>query len=1202
MHREHAEYAEAAADYARAADLSGDPWLDAESFVNRALAAQTEADECEARSFERIEAGQALTQEDQESQACAIALRSVHDGIRDEITAALTGTHGQERAALLWARGAIAGGNGPDQRPAFERRLAAFTDLNDAARLAPKAPRPLLSQLRTARNALRSPDAAHDETFETALEDARRRVKAAKKKAPGLVPHLWRFDCAVAYEEARIELAAREWEHARACLKWVLDHDPGHQAANVWLVYCDRIRRKHIDNLIRRINQLMDRSESKPTAHEDAGPARKCVYEPVLVAELLTERASLLEEARTADAEADYREAISRRPAMWYARRGLMRCLALQGDVEEAERQGERARRLAESLAPDGEPPPDLLVEMARVKVAAGEYQAAEDLFKKAETLRPGYLYTYKAWIAMLRGLERPADAIALGKRALQERAVEVMHDGGIHVELGHAYMASLDYEKASTCFRAALETDDAGEVQERAHLGIAAVHRLTRRLRNARAELELLPDAPGAWHSTAWLQGEIGDYGKALKNFEKTRQLRPLDPVVMGSYARALRQLGRPTAALAFLKARLNDVHTLRRARILNEAGWTQLDLRDYDGALESFREARTIEPRMGASLRGLMVAEWHQAHTTEVLDQGIARAAEAVVEPPPVDVLAGIYNEAGLCCLRDGELNAGRRYFAKSLELVGSKHRELRELLLMMQAHGLLDADASADADARIREAEATGPDLRDHPRVVLLRARWRHMTGDLDGALALFKKVREAWPDCGHALTGMASVHFAWLDYERAEAYLRAVTAAAPQNVPALELLAWTLVRRHENESARGARDTPHLSSAAELCDEVLTLEAERAGAYECLGVIALLRSQLPAAEAYMSAAVACDPKRAEAYRNKAAVYLRMARNTDAIDCLETALRCRGQQQITRLLLGHAYSEVGTHHEAAANLRQAIRLDPGEPLAYDLLASSLERQSDYRGACQVMTEALTRVPRGKAARTHLGRCRVRCAQAADTQVKQESNALLDQALRDADDGLRLAEALPPERSERTGIIGDAHYHRGVVLHSRGLERPALWAFKAARKHDPLHQGAMTAISLLQGVRSYGDAGERRVRRWGNALAVIALASAIGAVLMELAMGGWKASGFKFFPLAYVLAGAVVVAIIGITLPRLVGLSVGGQVDIRISAPRDIEPVAVTLRFERLDTLPATMMVGPGAMPAPDLPYDAVGEPSTG
>jgi tetratricopeptide (TPR) repeat protein len=300
----------------------------------------------------------------------------------------------------------------------------------------------------------------------------------------------------------------------------------------------------------------------------------------------------------------------------------------------------------------------------------------------------------------------------------------------------------------------------------------------------------------------------------------------------------------------------------------------------------------------------------------------------------------------------------------------------------------------------------------------------------------------------------------------------------------------------------------------------------------------------------------------------------------------------------------MLGFACTESGRDSDARDHLRRAIALEPSEPLAPDLLAGVLERGCDYSGAYEVLTRAVATVPRRHAARIHLGRARVLCAQAEESDT--ESKALLAHALREADHGLQIARTGTMGRHDMANIA-DAHYHRGVVLHRLGRPRPAGQAFEAARRAGDVHGAAERALTLLGEARGQADGSDRRVRWWGNVLAVVGVLLAVAAVVLEFWHGHWHAAEFRYFPVSYVAGGALLLAVLGAALPRLAGLSFGGQVEIRISEPRAVEPVAVTLAFERADSLPSTIMAGPGAMriagpgamPPPGLPSDTVGNP---
>jgi tetratricopeptide (TPR) repeat protein len=1177
---EFGEHGKARDDFRRAAELdAGDPWLLAEAEFHEALAARAEVDraigELTARSPYQLEEIAALMRDTSFKQRVAAS--------RERIGKWESSEEPEMLAAMWWARGVLAIGIGYDRSPRSASPFTAQEAVARARQLAPSAWRPVISELRLARAGVRAAEAGD----EAPLIAARAAVKRARSMR--LTGHPWSLAAALDYEEARIEQAAWKWRKAARLLRRALSADPGHQAAHVWLVYCNRMTSPRPGSLVGMIDGMLGEGE---------GPRR--VVEPSLVAELQTERAALIEYERADDAKRDFQAALRVRPAMWFARRGLSRCLDRLGRIEEAIREAELALWLAELCSEHGESPPQLLVELARLHAARGRAHEAraEKLFVQAEEGPQTYIFAYQAHVAALRVAGRRAKAIATGARARAKYPPDTLGMGGVTMEVGYTHLQDRDYNKAQEAFEEARSARDSDDVIECAQFGIVAMYRFRRRMRLAWREFGPLdrPMSVQASHDLGWLRIDIGDYGGALCCFESAHRRSPYDPHVMTSVARAMRQLGRPSAALAFIEERLPEVPEYRRSRLLNEAGWIQLSLGDHERARDRFIEACRTVPDMEAALRGRMAAEWQIRKVPSVLEKGILRMKQKLASQPGFE-LAGVHNEAGLLCLRDGDFAAGHRYFSQALKCAGERQPELADLLLMMQANALMDADALADADACLARVEGRTPSLGDDPRCGLLRARWLQATGNVDGALGLYRRVHQEWRDSGHALLGMATAHFARGDYAQAEQHLATARAAGPTNVAALELLAWTLVRRYQEMDAEDIAWPKLLERAAELSNEALALEPRQAGAYECLGAISVLRSQFGAADAYTKQAVACDEGRAEAHRNRAVVHLRLANYDDAVGCLERALACRGPHGVTHLLLGFALSESRRDSDAIGHLRRAVAMAPQDPLAPDLLAGVLERAGDHEGAYQVLIQALATVPRPESARIHLGLARVLCAQAEERE--SQSNVLLDEALREADAGLRTANALPETRSGRKKIEADAHYHRGVVLHRRGQRARASDAFKRACRADPGHRAADRAGALLRDARGGDDARDRRVRRWGNALAAFGLLLAVGAVVLEFARVGWRAADFAFFPVGYVVAGAVVLAIVGAALPRLVGLRVGGQVEIRISEPSPVEPIAVTLAFERGEGLSAIALAGPGTMPSMELPHDPIGNP---
>ena len=88
-----------------------------------------------------------------------------------------------------------------------------------------------------------------------------------------------------------------------------------------------------------------------------------------------------------------------------------------------------------------------------------------------------------------------------------------------------------------------------------------------------------------------------------------------------------------------------------------------------------------------------------------------------------------------------------------------------------------------------------------------------------------------------------------------FSRATINLESARKACESNVVAAEILAWTLLRRHDEAQSSGLAESAELTQAEKLCAEIRALEPRHPGVFECLTEIATLRGKVSVAEVYL-----------------------------------------------------------------------------------------------------------------------------------------------------------------------------------------------------------------------------------------------------------------------------------------------------------------------------------------------------------
>lgn len=140
-----------------------------------------------------------------------------------------------------------------------------------------------------------------------------------------------------------------------------------------------------------------------------------------------------------------------------------------------------------------------------------------------------------------------------------------------------------------------------------------------------------------------------------------------------------------------------------------------------------------------------------------------------------------------------------------------------------------------------------------------------------------------------------------------------------------------------------------------------------------------------------------------------------------------------------------LGLLLSEQGREQEAASHLKDAIRLQPGDPLAFYNLANILARQGDLERAVDEYRKAINRRARYPRAHCNLGIVLARLGR-----------------LDEAREAYLTALAIDP-------TFATAHYNLGNLLQSRGQRVAAAGSYQATLRIDPDHGDAHGNLGVI-------------------------------------------------------------------------------------------------------------------------------------
>jgi len=235
---------------------------------------------------------------------------------------------------------------------------------------------------------------------------------------------------------------------------------------------------------------------------------------------------------------------------------------------------------------------PDAAAERAKVVelIRAGRLADAEAWSRAAAVRRPqdGELWGLRG--VALRRLGRRDEARAAFERALELRPA----DAAVRYSYGLLLMEIGDFAPAEATF-AQLVAAQPGASELHRQLARARVKlgRTEAALASLREAVAIDPKALDAWLDLIGVSADRADGAGAEAAFEAATAANPDEPRLLRAWVMALKRLGRPRDAEAFLRERLPG---------LDAAAWAHFELallvQDAEAALDHLRRAAALEP----------------------------------------------------------------------------------------------------------------------------------------------------------------------------------------------------------------------------------------------------------------------------------------------------------------------------------------------------------------------------------------------------------------------------------------------------------------------------------------------------------------------------------------------------------------------------------------------------------------------------
>lgn len=209
------------------------------------------------------------------------------------------------------------------------------------------------------------------------------------------------------------------------------------------------------------------------------------------------------------------------------------------------------------------------------------------------------------------------------------------------------------------------------------------------------------------------------------------------------------------------------------------------------------------------------------------------------------------------------------------------------------------------------------------------------------------------------------------------------------------------------------------------------EALRLNNEAVGYYQ--------RSELGTAESLLRAAIALDPKYADAYSNLGAVLSAQQNYTDALSSIQRAIVLLPTNPLYHHALAANYESQGKYEAAVLAYRQAIALDPGFVRAYNNLGFTYLQMGALNEAQAILQTGLQLEPGRSSLHKNLGR------------VYLQQNDV-DKAVGE------LRQAVELSRPALDGIHVEALYYLAIAYQGQGDDASAC---ASLQEYTPLAQG---------------------------------------------------------------------------------------------------------------------------------------------
>ena len=171
----------------------------------------------------------------------------------------------------------------------------------------------------------------------------------------------------------------------------------------------------------------------------------------------------------------------------------------------------------------------------------------------------------------------------------------------------------------------------------------------------------------------------------------------------------------------------------------------------------------------------------------------------------------------------------------------------------------------------------------------------------------------------------------------------------------------------------EKANELQAAGDLTAAAEICNQILEIDARHADANHMLGILAQQSGDSVQAEKYIGRAIRRSPNRANFHNNLGNVLKDLDRHRDAVASYRKTLSIDPAFAAAHVNLGIVWQDLGQLDDAVRSFREALALEPCDGNAHRMMAH-IRKHSDHDDDVRAMEEAYGRSDLDDDAKMHL------------------------------------------------------------------------------------------------------------------------------------------------------------------------------------------------------------------------------------